>query len=156
MADGKKSETAPKSTGRKPPGTAWKPGQSGNPEGRKPGTRNRATVLAESILEKDVEEIARVVTDAAKEGDLQAARLVIERLVPPRRERPIAMDLPEIKTLDGVSDAQAAILQAVAAGELLPTEGTILSNIVEQRRKSIETQDLEQRIAALEQEREKK
>ncbi|RZI41511.1 hypothetical protein EGT07_18190 [Herbaspirillum sp. HC18] len=107
-------------------------------------------------MEQEVEAIARVVTDAAKDGDLQAARLVIERLVPPRRERPIAMDLPEIKTLDGVSDAQAAILQAVAVGDLLPTEGTILSNIVEQRRKAIETQELEQRIAALELEREKK
>lgn len=103
-----------------------------------------------------MEEIARVVTDAAKGGDLQAARLVIERLVPPRRERPIAMDLPDTKSLGGVSEAQAVILQAVAAGDLLPTEGTILSNIVEQRRKAIETEELEQRIAALEQEREKK
>lgn len=144
------SEKSPKKSGRQPPKSAWKPGQSGNPKGKPPGTRNRMTVLALAMMADDLEEITRKVVDAAKDGDMQAAKFVIERSIPPARERPISLDLPEIDTLDGISKAQALILQAVAGGELLPSEGDALAGIVEQRRKAIETQELEQRIAALE------
>jgi hypothetical protein len=137
-------------TKKKEVGKPWPKGSSGNPAGKPKGTRNKATLLAVAVLEQDVEAIAKVVTAAAKGGDLQAARLVLERLVPPTRERPVSMTLPDTSTTDGICNAQEAILSAVAAGELLPTEGTVLSNIVEQRRKAIETQELEQRIAALE------
>ena len=54
---------------------------------------------------------------------------------------------------EGVAEAQAIVVQAVADGELTPDEGTILTNILGARRKSIETQDLESRIAVLEGER---
>jgi hypothetical protein len=128
----------------------WKPGQSGNPKGKAKGTRNKATMLAIAILEKDIEAIAKKVTEAAIGGDLQAARMVLERLVPPTRERPVSLPLPDTSTTEGVSQAQQAILAAVATGELTPGEGTALSGIVEQHRKAIETQELEQRIAALE------
>lgn len=112
--------------------------------------------MAEAVLEKDVEAIAKVVTAAAIGGDLQAARMVLERLVPQRRERPVDIDLPDVSTIEGVNAAQAAILNAVAAGELLPGEGTALAGIVEQRRRAIETEDLEKRIEALEREGAKK
>ena len=47
-------------------------------------------------------------------------------------------------------DYRAAILQAVAAGDILPGEAATLAGIVEARRKALETQELEQRISALE------
>lgn len=150
MTTGKKSANSPTTAGKRPPRTAWKKGESGNPAGKPKGTRNRMTNLAIAVLEKDVEAIAGVVTAAALGGDLQAARLVIERLVPPIRERGVSLVLPPIDALEGVSAAQQAILDAVCAGDLLPGEGTTLSGIVEQRRKAIESQELEQRIAALE------
>lgn len=128
----------------------WKKGQSGNPAGKPKGARNRMTLLALAVMEQDVEQIARTVTQAALGGDLQACRLVIERLVPPMKERPVNVDFPRTDTLAGVSAAQDVILQAVGAGDLLPGEANTLSGIVEQRRKAIETQELEQRIAALE------
>jgi hypothetical protein len=81
---------------------------------------------------------------------MQAARFIVERMVPPMRERPISLELPAIDTLASISAAQQAILDAVARGDLLPGEGTTLAGIVEQRRKAIETEELEQRIAALE------
>ena len=81
---------------------------------------------------------------------ISAARLVIERLVPVAKERPIFLELPSTETADGIAQAQAAILQAVAAGDILPGEAATLSGIVEARRKAIETQELEQRISALE------
>jgi len=45
------------------------------------------------------------------------------------------------------------VVQAVAGGELTPDEGAILTSILEARRKSIETQDHESRIAVLEAQR---
>lgn len=128
----------------------WKPGQSGNPSGRKPGTRNKATLVALALMEGEAEKIVRKVVDAAIEGDMTAARLVLERLVPPAREKPVSLDLPNTETAEGISNAQEAVLQAIANGELLPGEATTLATILENRRKALETQELEQRITALE------
>lgn len=133
-----------------PPPHAWRPGQSGNPAGKKPGSRNKATQMVMALMEGGAEEITRTVIDAAKAGDLTAARLVIERLAPPLRERPLSLPLPDTGTVAGVSAAQQAILQAVGDGEILPGEGTALAGIVESRRKALETVELEQRISALE------
>jgi len=133
-----------------PPPHAWRPGQSGNPAGKKPGSRNKATQMVLALMEGGAEEITRTVIDAAKAGDLTAARLVIERLAPPLRERPLSLPLPDTGTVAGVSAAQQAILQAVGEGEILPGEGTALAGIVESRRKALETVELEQRISALE------
>lgn len=135
---------------RKAPPHAWKKGQSGNPAGKPQGMRNKATMMVLSLMEEGAEEITKAVIDAAKGGDLMAARLVIERLAPPLRERPINIDLPDTSTAEGCVQAQGSILQAVGMGELLPGEGATLAGIVENRRRSIETLELEQRIIALE------
>lgn len=145
-----KVETSPPKKPRVPPGTAWKPGESGNPKGKPAGTLNKKTRLAMTLLEDDLEAITKMVITAAKGGDMQAARFIVERMVPPMRERPITIELPPVDSSAGVSAAQQAILDAVARGELLPAEGTTLAGIVEMRRKSIETEELELRIAALE------
>jgi hypothetical protein len=131
-------------------GPGWKPGQSGNPKGRPRGSLNRVTLVALAAMEEGADAIARKVVDMAKEGDMSAARLVIERLVPPAKERPIFLTLPETSTASGIAAAQQAILQAVAAGDLLPGEGATMSGIVEARRKAVETLELEARISALE------
>ena len=128
----------------------WKKGQSGNPTGKPAGARNKATVMVQSIMERGAKEITEAVVGLAKEGDLSAARLVLERLLPPAKERPISLALPSTDTAGGIAEAQQAILQAVAAGDLLLGEGMALAGIVEVRRKAVETHELEQRISALE------
>ncbi|WP_319241886.1 DUF5681 domain-containing protein [uncultured Propionivibrio sp.] len=135
---------------RRTPTTAWKKGQSGNPKGKPRGARNYATRLVMGLLEDGAAEIAKVIVEAAKGGDLAAARLVIERLAPPIRERPIDLSLPDTATAEGISQAQQIILEAVGNGTLLPGEATTLAGIVETRRKALETQELEARITLLE------
>jgi hypothetical protein len=137
-------------TERKAPPHAWKPGQSGNPGGKPKGATNHATRLITALMEDGAKEIAQSVVDQAKGGNLMAARLVLERLAPPVRERAIEIELPNTETAAGVSKAQQLVLEAVGGGELLPGEGQILTGIIETRRKAIETEELERRIAALE------
>ena len=138
-------------TNKRTPPAAWKPGESGNPRGKPKGAINKTTRLALALFEGDIQNIAGVVIQQAKSGDLTAARLVLDKLVPNARERAVELPgLPSTENPAGVAEAQAAILQAVAAGDLTPGEAATLSGIVENRRKSIETRELELRIQALE------
>ena len=130
--------------------TTWKKGQSGNPAGRPRGTRNKATLLALNLMEDAAAEITQAVITAARMGDLAAAKLVLERLAPPLRERPISIELPDTSTTEGVSKAQQVIIDAVGKGELLPGEGSTLAALVESRRRALETDDLERRLSDLE------
>jgi len=128
----------------------FQPGQSGNPAGRPQGSRNKATLAVEVLLDGEADSLTRKAIELALQGDTTAMRLCLERLCPPRKSRPVNIALPETKTAEGVAEAQAAVVKAVADGELTPEEGTTITNILEARRKAIETQDHESRIAALE------
>ena len=131
-------------------GTKWKKGQSGNPAGKPPGSRHKVTLAVERLLYGEGEELTRKAIELAKEGDLTALKLCLERICPPRKSRPISIDLPDVKTSEGVSLAQTSVVQAVGEGEITPEEGQVLSNILESRRKSIESEDHERRLYELE------
>ena len=135
-------------------GKPFERGKSGNPHGKAKGTRARATILGEKILLDDADAIVRAVVDAAKGGDMQAARLCVERLIPVRRSRPVIFPLPALETADDVGKAFSAIVAAMARGELTPDEAGAVAAVVELRRKAIETSELEKRIAALETQKE--
>lgn len=128
----------------------FKPGKSGNPAGRKPGTRAKATLFGEAILQRDAAAIVGAVVTAAKAGDPTAMRLCLERLVPVRKGRPISFHLPALKTADDVGDAISAIAQAMSQAVLSPDEAAAVVGVVEARRRSIETSEHERRLKALE------
>ncbi|MBB5374327.1 DUF5681 domain-containing protein [Acidocella aromatica] len=130
--------------------TRFKPGQSGNPAGKPKGTRNAALMALEQIGQADAEGILRAVITAAKTGDMQAAKIIMDRLWPVRRGVPVMIDLPKIKTASDVIEATAQIIEATARGEITTDEAAALAGLVEGQRKAIETHELEQRIAALE------
>ncbi|MCW2310576.1 DUF5681 domain-containing protein [Rhodoferax antarcticus] len=137
-------------TKQKTPTNGFKPGISGNPQGKPTGTRSKATQLLEALMQGGAEEITRAVIDAAKGGDLTACKIILDRLIPPAKERPVNVDLPDTSTSEGVSAAQSAIIQAVGCGDLLPGEAATLSAIVESKRRAIETLELSDRITQLE------
>jgi hypothetical protein len=87
---------------------------------------------------------------AAKAGDLSAARLVVDKLIPPARSRPISIKLPDLKDITACRDAQASIIAAVAVGDMLPDDGEALSSLVENQRRGLESEHLESRLAAIE------
>ena len=93
-------------------------GISGNPAGRPKGSRNKATILAESLLDGEAEAITRKAIELAKEGNMVAIRLCLDRLLPPQRARSITFALPEIATPADLPAAYDALLQAASNGEI--------------------------------------
>ena len=128
----------------------WKKGQSGNPAGMPKGTRHRATMLAEKLMEDDAENIVRAVVSAAKAGDPTAMRLCVERLVPLRKGRPVVFDLPPVKTAADIAGAVGELARAMAAGELTPDEASAAASVIEMHRRAIETTEIERRLQRLE------
>ena len=131
---------------RKPPPHAWKPGTSGNPAGRKPGAGAIAKLRA--AIGEQVPAILERLAAAALAGDVGAARLLLERVIPPLKpsEELAPMTLP-----DGTLTEQGrAVLMAVAAGELAPGQGAALLASLGTLAKLTEADELERRIAALE------
>jgi hypothetical protein len=77
-------------TARKQRGRPFRPGQSGNPAGRRTGSRHKATLAMEALFEGEAEAIGRKAIEKAKEGDTTAMRLCLERIIAPRKDRPVA------------------------------------------------------------------
>jgi hypothetical protein len=124
---------------------------SGNPAGKPKGTRHKVTQLAEKLMQDDAENIVNAVLMAARDGDMTAARLVLDRIAPARRDNPVRFDLPEIGTASEAAKAMAAIVAAVAAGELTPSEAEQVAKIVDAYVRALEANDFEARLQALEQ-----
>ncbi len=124
----------------------WRAGQSGNPRGRPPG-QSEITKLRKSIM-GDAPEILAGLVAAAKAGDVQAARLILERVLPPVKpvEQAIALDL----TGDSLTAKASAVLSAVSAGNLAPGQGSQLITAISQLARVAEIDELTARITALE------
>jgi Family of unknown function (DUF5681) len=135
---------------RKPRGLPFAPGRSGNPNGRPKGARNKATVLAEQLLEGEAEALLRKLIKKGLEGDTAALRFCVDRLVPPRRDRLVTFDLPKVESAKDASTAAAAILAACANGELSPNEAAELIGLVAAHVQMLETTKLEAGLATLE------
>jgi len=140
---------ASENTRRKQDGR-FRPGVSGNPTGRPRGARNRSTVLAEATLDEEADALMRKVIDLAKEGDVTALRLCIERLVPRRLDRFIEFKLPAIREPNDAVAALSRITEGIGQGELTASEAASLVNLVQVTTKALEVLDLDRRLSALE------
>jgi len=126
----------------------WKPGQSGNPLGRKP--KGLATVeKLRTALVKDLPAILETVVNSAKGGDIGAAKVILERVLPPLR----AIEVPAfVGGLQGTLAQQGVIiLQAMATGAVAPGQAAQLLAALVSQAKIVEVDELERRIAAVEQ-----
>ena len=101
-------------------GRPFEKGRSGNPAGKPKGARHKTTLLAEKLMQDDAEAVVKAVVNAAKGGDMTAARLVLDRIAPARRDNPVAFTLPEVTSAADAANAMGSILAAVAAGSSVP------------------------------------
>ena len=125
----------------------WKTGESGNPAGRKPGTGEVAAIRA-AIAERVPELLAAMMTKAL-EGDIGAARLLLERAIAPLKaiEQSVALQLPDGGTLTAKA---TAVMSAAAAGDLAPAQAAQLIAALGTLAKISEVDELTARITALE------
>ncbi len=129
----------------KPPGRArgrpFEKGRSGNPAGRLPGSRNKATLAAAALLEGESGALTRKAVELALAGDPTALRLCLDRLLPPCRERPVTFRLPPLEAAPageahepsphGIALAMNAVISALASGEITPGEAERIARVVE-------------------------
>jgi len=130
--------------------TQFKPGQSGNPAGKPKGTRNATTLALEALLDGQASALTQKAINLALAGDMAALRLCLDRILPPRKDSPVAFDLPDMKTLNDAVPAMGALVKAVGQGDLTPTEAGELTKMVQAFAKIIETAELEERVRTLE------
>ena len=129
-------------------GRPFEKGRSGNPGGRRRGSRNKTT-LAAALLAGEAEALTRKAVEMALAGDPNAMRLCMERVLPPCRERTVTLRLPPIEgTLTGescglsprdVSLAMNAVTSALAHGEITPGEAETIAGVVDTFVLAIET-----------------
>ena len=122
---------------------------TGNP-GRPKGARNRTTMAVMELLEGEAEALSRKAVEMALAGDGVALRLCLERQAPPRKDAPVHFTLPRMTRARDAAEAAGAVLQAVAEGDLTPTEGAQVMGLVDSYRRTLEVTELEARLVALE------
>ena len=135
---------------RKPRGRPFKKGQSANPAGRPKGARNRATVISETLFDWEAEALTRKAIEKAKGGDVVCLKLCLDRILPPRRDRGVRFDLPKMCASADATAVMARVLEAVACGDLTPSEGEAVSRLVATWIQALQVVDIEHRLAALE------
>lgn len=126
--------------------TKWKPGQSGNPKGKPKGS-GEVQKLRDAIG-LHVPGIIKQLLTAAKGGDVQAARLLLERVLPPLKavEQASPLTLPD----GSLTEQGRAVLAAVGAGELAPGQGAQLITAIGSLARVAEIDEIATRLAALE------
>ena len=118
--------------------------------GRPRGARHKTTLAVEALLEGEAEGLTRKAVELAMAGDTTALRLCMERICPPCKDVPVQFNVPEMRSAADATNVLGAILDAVAAGEMTPLQAGSLAGLVEGYRKTLETAELERRIAVLE------
>ena len=124
-------------------------GQAPGP-GRPPGCPNKSTVMLDALAGEGIEDIIRMVQKkASKQGSLHAAAILLSRLWP-RGPRPLLLGLPSVKTAADVAAANTVLIDRISEGVVAPEQASAVSNILDNQRKALETQELEKRIQGLE------
>lgn len=125
-------------------------GRSGNPKGKPKGAKNLVTRAAEALLDGEADKLTRKAIEMALAGDGFALRLCLERIIPPRKDRPVSFKMPAIDSAADAALLMGSLLQAVAEGRITPFEASELTKLVDSYCRTLETAEYEKRLAALE------
>ena len=132
------------------PGRRFEKGKSGNPAGRRPGSRNKATLAAELVFDGEAEALSRKAVELALDGSEAALRICLDRIIAPRRERPVQLGVPPIESLADIAGAMGVILGAATQGIVTPDEAFKLGQLVDTFMRAIETSEFDRRLRIVE------
>ena len=118
--------------------------------GRSKGSRNKATLAIESLLQGQAEALTQTAVTKALGGDSVALRLCMERIAPAPKDQPVSFSLPKMNDALDASEAVRSVLTDVSEGELTPIEATRVMGLIDSYRRTLELTEIEQRLQALE------
>ena len=135
------------------PGRPFEPGNKFG-RGRPPGSRNKvanaAQEAAQAVLDSHAEPLMKKGVLLALQGNPVLLRLYAQLLTPARRERILKFRLPAIKTLTHLAVASEKVVRGVTRGQLTPSEGQAFMGMLDDRRRMVESEELDSRVRALE------
>jgi hypothetical protein len=137
-------------TAGKQRGKPFRPGKSGNPDGRPRGSRNATTLALETLLDGQATALTQKAIELALTGDIAALRICLDRILPPRKDRPVAFNLPPVNSAQDAAATVSAVLAAVAIGEITPADAGEISKLIEAYVRAFETAELADRLERLE------
>jgi Family of unknown function (DUF5681) len=130
-------------------GRPFEKGRSGNPGGRRRGSRNKATLASAALLSGEAEALTRKAVEMAFADDPFAMRLCMERVLPPCRERTVKFSLPLTESARmgetcgpsarDITRAMDAVTVALARGEITPGGAERIAGVVDTFDRAIET-----------------
>ena len=121
-------------------------GNSGKPK----GSRNKATIAIEGLLEGQAEALTQTAISKALDGDSMALRLCMDRIAPLPKDNTISFPMPRMESANDASKAAGSVLKAVSIGEITPIEGSRVMGLIDSFRRTLELTVIEHRIQALE------
>ena len=123
-------------------------GQSGNPQGRPKGSGLSAQLRA--AIEQDAPSIIKAMIEQAKAGDMQAAKALLDRVLPALKPESQAIHLPELVAADTMAEKARAAIDAAGAGAVSPSAASDLVAAIAGLVRVVETTELQQRLDELE------
>jgi hypothetical protein len=128
----------------------FKTGTSGNPAGRPSGIGDKRMQLSK-LLQPHAEQIINKIIDLALNGNMDALRLCMERLIPKIKNEPINFELPEdLSNTENLLNSNASLINAVASGAVTVEGAEALSALIDSHCKLMLVNDYAKRIEALE------
>jgi hypothetical protein len=124
-----------------------RPFQKGN-GGRKPGSRNRTTVMAQALLEGDMDALRSKGRELALAGNTQMLIFFLNRMQP--KERCVRIDLPELDRSSDAVDALAIVIRAAATGQISPSEAAAFTSMIANYARTINIAEYEERLTKIE------
>jgi len=121
---------------------------SGN-SGRPRGSRNKATLAIESLLQGQAEALTQTALTKALEGDSVALRLCMDRIAPLPKDATVTFAMPTMSSALDASEAAGSVLKAVSEGELTPLDATRVMGLIDSYRRTLELTEIEERLQAL-------
>jgi hypothetical protein len=116
--------------------------------GRRPGSKNRTTLVAEALLSGEEVELVRKAIELAKAGDTQMLKFLLDRILP--KERSVHVDLPIMDRSSDAADALGAVIDAVGAGQIAPSEAAVMASLVAAYARIINVAEFEERLENIE------
>ena len=131
--------------------TRGRPFEPGNKfgSGRPKGSPNKKIQQAQKIYEDNAPALMALAINKSRE-DRQILRMLASRSVPRQKELPVKIGRLPMRTLEDLDRASEVTLEKATSGKIALSDAQEIFEMIEKRRRVLETRDMERRLSALE------